>query len=71
MLIDMPFEELKTYTGRNPRPADFDSYWDRALTEMRSVDPKVELVPHDIGAGEGCGGDGRTQGREEASSLHG
>ena len=47
-LIDMPLEELKTYTGRNPRPADFDAYWDRALAEMRAVDPKVELVPHAI-----------------------
>jgi cephalosporin-C deacetylase len=53
MLIDMPFEELKTYTGRNPRPADFDAYWDRALDEMRAVDPKVEMVPHDIGADAG------------------
>jgi cephalosporin-C deacetylase len=53
MLIDMPFEELKTYTGRNPRPADFDAYWDRALDEMRAVDPKIEMVPHDIGADAG------------------
>ena len=50
MLIDMPFEQLKTYQGRNPRPSDFDAYWDRALAEMRAVDPKVELMPHDIGA---------------------
>lgn len=49
MLVDMSLEELKTYTGRNPRPADFDAYWDRALAEMRAVDAKVELAPHDIG----------------------
>jgi cephalosporin-C deacetylase len=54
MLIDMPFEELKTYQGRTPRPADFDAYWDRATAEMRAVDPKVELVPHDIGADAGA-----------------
>jgi cephalosporin-C deacetylase len=54
MLLDMPFEQLKAYPGRNPRPADFDAYWDRALAEMRSVDPKVELVPHDIGADAGA-----------------
>jgi cephalosporin-C deacetylase len=53
MLLDMPFEQLKSYTGRNPRPADFDEYWDRALAEMRAVDPKVELVPHDIGVDAG------------------
>jgi cephalosporin-C deacetylase len=26
---------------KNPRPADFDAYWERALGEMRSVEPKV------------------------------
>ncbi|GGJ11442.1 acetylxylan esterase [Alicyclobacillus cellulosilyticus] len=44
-LIDLPYEQLLTYTGRNPRPADFDAYWDRALAEMRAVDPQLELVP--------------------------
>lgn len=42
----MPLHELKTYKGRNPRPADHDSYWERALAEMRATDPRVELVPH-------------------------
>ena len=45
-LVDMPLEQLLTYTGRNPRPADFDEYWDRALAEMRALNPQVELVPH-------------------------
>ncbi len=49
-LIDMPLEELRMYTGRNPRPADHEAYWERALAEMRAVDPKVELVPHAINA---------------------
>lgn len=44
-LVDMSFEQLISYKGINPRPADFDEYWDRALTEMRAVDPQVELVP--------------------------
>ena len=44
-LIDMPLDELKTYQGRNPRPDDFDEYWDTALAEMQSVDPRVELSP--------------------------
>ena len=43
--IDMPLVQLETYTGINPRPADHDEYWDRALKEMRSTDSKVELVP--------------------------
>jgi cephalosporin-C deacetylase len=49
-LIDMPLEELKTYKGINPRPADHDAYWERALAEMRAVDPKVELIPHAMNA---------------------
>ncbi|MDH7601028.1 MAG: alpha/beta fold hydrolase [Armatimonadota bacterium] len=49
-LIDMPLDELMLYQGRNPRPEDFDLYWDRALAEMKSVDPQVELVPYDISA---------------------
>ena len=47
-LIDMPLEELKNYKGRNPRPADFDQYWNRAIAEMRAVDAKVELVKSDF-----------------------
>lgn len=47
-LIDMPLEQLKTYNGCNPRPADFDAYWDRALAELRAVDPRLELVPSEF-----------------------
>jgi cephalosporin-C deacetylase len=48
LLFDMPFEELQTYQGTNPRPADFDAFWDAALEEMRAVNPQVELVPADF-----------------------
>ena len=44
-MLDMPLEQLKTYQGTNPRPKDFDAYWDRALAEMNAVDPQVELRP--------------------------
>lgn len=44
-LVDMPLAQLKEYTGRNPRPADFDTYWERALEELRAVDPQLELIP--------------------------
>lgn len=47
-LIDMPLAELEKFQGRNPRPADFDEYWDSSLAEMHSLDANVELVPHDI-----------------------
>ena len=32
--LDLPLAELRTYRGRNPRPADFDAYWDAALREL-------------------------------------
>jgi len=44
-LVDMPLEQLKTYGGINPKPDDFDAYWERALAEMRATDPDIELVP--------------------------
>ncbi len=45
LTFDYPLEKLYTYQGMNPRPADFDAFWDKALAEMRALDPKVELVP--------------------------
>lgn len=44
-LIDMPLEKLREYQGRNPKPADFDTYWENALSEMKSVDARMELNP--------------------------
>lgn len=44
-IFEMSLAELKNYQGRNPRPVDFDDYWERALAEMHEVDPRVELVP--------------------------
>ena len=45
LLFDMPYEDLLIYTGTNPRPDDFDVFWDRSLAVMQSIDPHVELVP--------------------------
>ncbi len=45
LLFDMPYEQLFAYAGTNPRPDDFDAYWERGLEEMRAVDPRVELRP--------------------------
>jgi cephalosporin-C deacetylase len=45
-IVDMPLHELQSYSGRNPKPKDIDAYWDRALQEMESFDPAVELTPH-------------------------
>ena len=45
LLFDMPYEDLIFYDGTNPRPDDFDIYWDRSLAVMKSINPRVELVP--------------------------
>ena len=44
-LIDLPLAELRSYTGRNPRPADFDAYWAEALRELDATAPQPELRP--------------------------
>lgn len=44
-VVDFPLEKLKVYQGISPRPEDMDAFWDRSLAEMRSIDPKVELIP--------------------------
>lgn len=40
----MPLSQLKEYRGINPCPEDMDKYWEVALCEMKSLDPKVELI---------------------------
>lgn len=47
-IFDMPLEKLRTYKGRNPCPKDIDTFWNRALNEMRDVAPKIELKPSDF-----------------------
>jgi cephalosporin-C deacetylase len=44
LTFDYPVEELQKYLGINPRPADFDEFWQKGLQEMNAVDPDVELV---------------------------
>ena len=41
----MSVEKLHTYEGRNPRPADFDEFWDKSLAEMNAIDPKATFTP--------------------------
>jgi len=48
LLFDMPLDQLKKYEGRNPKPKDFDAFWDKSLAEMRKINPKVELKPADF-----------------------
>lgn len=43
-LIDMPVEELEKYNGVNPKPVDFDEFWDKSIAEMKSIDPQITLT---------------------------
>jgi len=45
-LLDKPLHELVDYQGRNPRPDDFDTFWDTALQELDATDPQVVLKPY-------------------------
>jgi cephalosporin-C deacetylase len=44
-ILDKPLPELRTYEGRNPRPADFDGYWHTALAALDATAPEAELIP--------------------------
>ena len=43
--IDLPLIELKQYQGVSLCPEDIGAFWDKALDEMRSVEPRTELIP--------------------------
>ena len=43
-LFDLPVSELYSYKGTNPKPNDFDLYWERGLTKIDRIDPKVSLT---------------------------
>lgn len=45
LLFDMPLTQLETYQGTNPRPDDFDAFWDASLNEMHNLDPQIEIIP--------------------------
>ncbi len=45
MGFDLPVSELFQYQGRNPKPKDFDAYWERGLKEIERIDPQVQLTP--------------------------
>lgn len=49
-LVDLSVEALSSYQGRNPRPAQFDAFWDAALRELDAVPPRVELRRHELRA---------------------
>lgn len=47
-VFEIPLHELKKYQGINPKPEDFEQYWERALDEMNGTDPNAELIPADF-----------------------
>lgn len=44
-VLDMPLEKLYEYQGVNPKPADFEEYWDNTLAELDKIDPQVTITP--------------------------
>lgn len=44
-VVDLPLAELERYTGRNPKPSDFDAYWQDALAELDTVAPEPSFEP--------------------------
>ena len=50
LIFDLPFEQLGSYQGRNPRPQDFDAFWEKGLAEMQATDPQAELIPAEFNA---------------------
>ncbi len=47
-MLDMPVEQLESYMGTNPKPADFDEYWEKALKELADTPADVEYIPANI-----------------------
>lgn len=46
--FDYPLAQLQEYCGKNPRPSDFDAYWDSAVAEMKAVDAAATRVRVDF-----------------------
>jgi cephalosporin-C deacetylase len=42
--FDLPLDELRTYTGRTPRPDDHDIYWAAALAELDAATPGADVT---------------------------
>lgn len=53
-MVDMPLQNLKTYTGTNPMPIDFDLFWDERIFEAYSVPLHYEIKPCEIKHNQSC-----------------
>ncbi len=45
LMFDMPLADLEVYKGTNPRPDDFDPFWEHSLAEMHDLGLEAELQP--------------------------
>jgi len=48
--LDFSLEKLKTYQGINPRPKDFDTYWDDAIKELTAMGTSYTTEPAEFSA---------------------
>ncbi|HML47764.1 MAG TPA: alpha/beta fold hydrolase [Clostridia bacterium] len=48
--FDKPLSLLKEYQGTNPKPDDFDAYWDRGIGQMHALGTGYEAYPADFQA---------------------
>ena len=46
--FDLSWDDLQSYSGVNPKPADHAAYWEQAVAEIAAVDPQVELTKADF-----------------------
>lgn len=44
-VLDMPLADLEKYRGRNPKPRNFDAFWDAGLAEIDQLDLQVDKRP--------------------------
>ncbi len=42
--FDLPLDELRAYTGRNPRPDDHEAFWSAALVDLDAAIPGADLA---------------------------
>ncbi|MDP0497428.1 MAG: alpha/beta fold hydrolase [Verrucomicrobiota bacterium JB024] len=47
-VVDKPLHELVNFTSTNPRPADFDAFWAKGLSELDALDPQVTFREADF-----------------------
>lgn len=47
-ILDMPLGELKKYKGTNPKPKDFDVFWDRKIKEAKDCDLEFRFSEADF-----------------------